>query len=54
MTQRVRGRGETPTMSPPRYYAWNPAGEKQKEPVRLTAQNKARHERMGWTFKAVG
>lgn len=53
MTQRVRGRGEKPVMGPKKYHAWNPAGEKQRDIVRLTASGKARHERMGWTFKAV-
>ncbi len=54
MTERVRGRGQTPFMPPKKYHAWSPTGEKQREPVRLTAQNKERHERLGWTFKAVG
>lgn len=51
--EKVRGRGEKPQVNPKRYYAWNPTGERQRDPVRLTLRNKERYERMGWTFEAV-
>lgn len=53
MTERVRGRGERPTVTPKSYFAWSPDGERKSGTIRLTLQNKERYEKMGWKFKAV-
>lgn len=53
MTQRARGRGEKPDLTPKKYYAYDADGNRQREPIRLNMRNKARYEAMGWTFKAV-
>jgi hypothetical protein len=46
-------RGQKPDVTPRMYYAWNPAGEKHKDTIRLTVARKERYERMGWRFKGV-
>lgn len=53
MTERVRGRGEKPTVTPKSYRAWTPDGERKPGTVRLNARNKERYEKMGWRFEAV-